>query len=270
LTNIIESSYNREKFLSSTALKIVISFVGQKMGNIKLDLIIQDKDIQQRAGGLQSARVREYSKAMKNGDIFPPVIVYQGCEDLETGNSETVHIEQRYWLADGFHRCAAAAEAGLTEINAEVRDGTRRDALLEAIRANAAHGVRRTNEDKRKAVFTMLTDDEWSQWSDHKIAQETHTTQPFVSKLRRLTSNSTVRLGADGRLIDISKIGKSRPGRLGSAWENASDEERSRWVAKHRKELQALLRRTEKRALEASHWKKKKLPPPFGKREAIL
>ena len=177
---------------------------------------------------------------MKNGDAFPPVIVYH---DLSVG---------QYWLADGFHRCAAAAEVGLTEIEAEVTNGTRRDAILEAIRANAAHGVRRTNEDKRKAVFTMLTDDEWSQWSDHKIAQETHTTQPFVSKLRRSMSSGTVRLGADGRLIETAKIGKSRPGRLGNVWKNATDEERAQWVAEHRKELQALLRRTEREVVRVS------------------
>ena len=199
-----------------------------------LDLITQDKDIQQRTGGLQSARVREYSKVMKSGDNFPPVTVFHDKN------------QSKYWLADGFHRCAAAAAAGLTEIKAEVLEGTRRDALLHAVGANAAHGVRRTNEDKRKAVFTLLTDEEWTKWSDHEIAKRTHTTQPFVSKLRRLTSSNTIRLGADGRLIETAKIGKSRPGRLGNAWENASDEERSRWVTEHRKELQILLRQTDR------------------------
>src|SRR5262249_27157884 len=147
--------------------------------------------------------------------------------------------------ADGFHRCAAAKDAGLSEIDAEVKEGTRRDAVLEATSANARHGVRRTNEDKRKAVLTLLTDKEWSKWSDHEIAKKTHTTQPFVSKLRRLTSSDTVRLGADGRLIETAKIGKSRSEKLGSAWEHASDKERSRWVAEHSQEIQVLLHRAE-------------------------
>jgi hypothetical protein len=211
------------------------------MAKLRLDRITQDKSIQQRTGGLQSARVREYSKAMKNAAPFPPITVFH-----DQG-------QHTYWLADGFHRCAAAAAAGFTEIQAEVIDGTYRQALLYAACANADHGIRRTNEDKRKAVVTLLTDDEWSQWSDHEIAKRTHPTQPFVSKLRHLTSHGTVRLGADGRLIETAKIGKSRPNTLGNAWKNTSDEERSAWVAAHRQELQTLLRRTEKRKLKVNH-----------------
>ena len=217
------------------ALKIVIRVQGVKMPKMLLDHIKQDKNIQQRAGGLNPARIREYSKAMKNGDTFPPVIVFH---DLET---------DEYWLADGFHRCAAAADAALAKIEATIIKGTRRNALLYAAGANATHGVRRTNADKRKAVMTLLADDEWQQWSDHEIAKKTHTTQPFVSKLRRLISGDTLRLGADGRLIDTAKIGKPRGGRLGSAWKNASDQERSQWIKEHLKELQALLRSASKR-----------------------
>jgi hypothetical protein len=205
------------------------------MVTLRLDLITQDKSIQQRTGGLQSARIREYSKAMKNEDPFPPITVFHD------------QSQKTYWLADGFHRCAAAAAAGCTEIQAEVIEGTYRDALLHATGTNTDHGIRRTNADKRKAVFTLLTDKEWSQWSDHDIAKRTRTTQPFVSKLRHLTETGTVRLGADGRRIETANIGRSRPNPLGNAWKNTSDEERSQWVAAHRKELQTLLRRTEKR-----------------------
>jgi ParB-like chromosome segregation protein Spo0J len=211
------------------------------MTTLRLDRITQDKSIQQRIGGLQAARVREYSKAMQTTDTFPPITVFH-----DQG-------QNTYWLADGFHRCAAAAAAGFTEIEAEVIAGTYRHALLHAAGANAAHGIRRTNADKRKAVLTLLTDDEWSQWSDHEIAKRTHTTQPFVSKLRRLTRTGTVRLGADGRLIETAKIGKSRLNTLGNAWKKTSDEERSQWVAAHRQELQALLRRTEKRKSKINH-----------------
>jgi hypothetical protein len=51
-----------------------------------------------------------------------------------------------------------------------VRAGTRRDALLYALSANAGHGHRRTNEDKRRAVDIMLADPEWSQLTDQAIA----------------------------------------------------------------------------------------------------
>ena len=88
------------------------------METLTLERIKQDRSIQQRDGGLQSARVREYSTAMKNGDVFPPVVVFHDQKIDE------------YWLSDGFHRCEAAQQAGLTEINADVQVGTKRDAVL--------------------------------------------------------------------------------------------------------------------------------------------
>jgi hypothetical protein len=200
------------------------------MAQLTLEQITQDKRIQQRAGGMKSARVREYSKAMKNGDTFPPIVVYY---DQNAG---------KYWLADGFHRCAAAAAASFTEIETDLKEGTWRDALLFATGANIEHGVRRTNEDKRKAALTLLTDDEWKQWSDHEIAKRTRTTQPFVSKLRRSISCDTLRLGADGRRIDTAKIGKPKINPLERAWENTDEVERRQWVKKQGNELQKILR----------------------------
>jgi hypothetical protein len=65
-----------------------------------------------------------------------------------------------YWLADGFHRVHAAQKLRRLTIAADVRQGTRRDAVLLSARANAEHGLRRTNEDKRRAVLTLLADPE--------------------------------------------------------------------------------------------------------------
>ena len=61
---------------------------------------------------------------------FPPVIVFREGDD--------------YWLADGFHRVAARRQAGIRHIEAEIREGTKRDAVLYAAGANAHHGLRRT------------------------------------------------------------------------------------------------------------------------------
>lgn len=55
-------------------------------------------------------------------------------------------------------------------IAVDVRPGSQRDAILYSLGANAAHGRRRTNADKRRAVQRMLSDEEWSRWS--------HTTAP--------------------------------------------------------------------------------------------
>ena len=56
--------------------------------------------------------------------------------------------------------CHAAGSLGLTEIEAEIRDGTRRDAILYAVGANSDHGMKRSNRDKRNAVMTLLKDPE--------------------------------------------------------------------------------------------------------------
>lgn len=114
--------------------------------------------------------VDDYTEAMVSGATFPPVTVFYDGE--------------KYWLSDGFHRVSAARKAGLDSINAEVKQGTRREAILHSVGANADHGLRRTNADKRRAVMVLLNDNEWAQWSDRHIARICAVSQPFVSSLR--------------------------------------------------------------------------------------
>lgn len=113
---------------------------------------------------------REYAEAMGLGAAFPPIEVrYDGTD---------------YWVTDGHHRLMGADLAGAQTINAIVRPGTRRDAILDAVGANAAHGFRRTNADKRQAVMTLLNDPEWSAKSDREIARLCHVGPDMVGRLR--------------------------------------------------------------------------------------
>lgn len=172
--------------------------------------IINDGGTQMRAG-LNFETVSEYAEAMLAGVTFPPITLYY---DGET-----------YWLADGFHRLQAwksiyqvAGVAGTydpAEIPAIIHAGARRDAILHAAGANASHGLRRTNDDKRRAVDVLLRDPEWSQWSDRVIAEACAVSHMFVSNLRKkMTVNGlqspTERKGADGRTINTANIG-NRP-----------------------------------------------------------
>ena len=59
-----------------------------------------------------------------------------------------------------------------------------RDAFLYASGVNAGHGLRRTNDDKRRAVERLLHDPEWSQWSDNKIADICKVNTHTVAKYR--------------------------------------------------------------------------------------
>lgn len=120
--------------------------------------------------------VDEYAEAMRNGAKFPPVSVfYDGA---------------LYWLADGFHRASAARKLNLSTIEADVRQGTRRDAVLFSAGANAHHGLRRTNGDKRRAVEMLLRDAEWSQWSDREVARRCGVSHDMVNRLRKELSLS--------------------------------------------------------------------------------
>ena len=114
--------------------------------------------------------VRDYADDMAAGAIFPPVVVY--------------HDGTGYWLADGFHRVEAARKIGSETIDAEVREGGARDAILQAVGANASHGLRRTQADKRRAVERLLRDEEWSKWSDRKIAKVAKVDHKTVGKIR--------------------------------------------------------------------------------------
>lgn len=114
--------------------------------------------------------VSEYAEAMAAGAVFPPVVAY--------------HDGGRYILADGFHRVLAAREAKIATLAVELHDGTIRDAVLYSVAANAEHGLRRTNADKRRAVERLLRDTEWAKWSDREIARRCRVGHPLVADVR--------------------------------------------------------------------------------------
>ncbi|MEX2673389.1 MAG: hypothetical protein WD294_14915 [Phycisphaeraceae bacterium] len=64
------------------------------------------------------------------------------------------------------------------------------DAILYSVGANADHGLRRTNADKRASVETLLADDEWAKWSDREIAKRCAVHHDTVNRLRKETSLS--------------------------------------------------------------------------------
>lgn len=107
---------------------------------------------------------------MVAGAVFPPLVVFEEGE--------------RFWLAEGFHRLEAYTAAGFAEVPCDVRQGGLRDAILHSAGANPDHGVRRTSADKRRAVLTLLQDEEWGQWSDREIARRCAVSQPLVGRIR--------------------------------------------------------------------------------------
>lgn len=142
-----------------------------KTKTIKLSELVIDAGTQQREK-INNEIVAEYAEAIKCGAKFPAVTAFfNGAQ---------------YYLVDGFHRYNAIKDAGgIDEILADVIDGTKREAVLYSLGVNDTHGIRLTNSDKRKAVNTMLDDEEWKYWTDSAIAKHCKVTQQFVSKVRR-------------------------------------------------------------------------------------
>jgi ParB-like nuclease domain len=132
--------------------------------------LIKDGGAQMRVD-MHPETIADYAADMLDGAVFPPVVVY--------------HDGEVYWLGDGFHRVEAARKIDRQEIEAEIRGGTARDAILHGIGANATHGLRRTQADKRRAVEKLLIDPEWAAWSDRKIAHLAKVDHKTVGKIRR-------------------------------------------------------------------------------------
>jgi hypothetical protein len=89
------------------------------------------------------------------------------------------------WLWDGHLRYAAHKKAKVHEIKAEVTEGTFIDALAAAAGANFSHGLRRSDEDKRRAVASLFKEKTWAGRSDRVIAETCKVSHPFVSKIRK-------------------------------------------------------------------------------------
>jgi hypothetical protein len=144
--------------------------------------------------------VDDYMDAMTEGAKFPPVVVFYDGSD--------------YWLADGFHRVKAAEQADVEQIAVDVHQGTQADAQWYSFAANKVHGLRRTNDDKQRAVKAALAHPNGAGKSNSQIARHVGVDEGTVRNWRdkmQATSEipkSTARTGSDGRTINTANIGR--------------------------------------------------------------
>lgn len=136
---------------------------------IYLSTVIVNKDYQPRVQ-LNEQEVQNYMDLIQQGAEFPPIVVFKQAES--------------YILASGFHRFEAHKRLELTDINAEIREGSHLEILIEAIQSNARHGIRLTNDDKWHSVTLILRDSEGKNWSDNHIATLCGVSNHLVKKVR--------------------------------------------------------------------------------------
>lgn len=136
---------------------------------MNIDLIRIDGGTQARAKMSEDV-IREYADALKEGAKFPPVTVF--------------HDGENYWLADGFNRYFAHKSILRTNIDIDIKVGTKLDAKLYALGANDSHGQRRSNQDKRNAVLMALNEPAWKGWSAREIANHCAVTHTFVNNVK--------------------------------------------------------------------------------------
>lgn len=150
---------------------------------------------------IDQATVDDYREGWVNEVKFPPLVVFHDGAD--------------YWLAGGFHRYHGASAACVPTVPCDVRTGTQRDAILFAAGDNQTNGLRRSPEDKRKAVRTLLEDKEWGKRSDRWVAEQCGVGHPLVSEVRRQLEEIPVekakRVGKDGKERAVPAKKKTEP-----------------------------------------------------------
>lgn len=148
----------------------------------------------------------DYRQVWEADGKFPPVkVVFDGRD---------------HWLYDGFHRVESAKRATQSHIEADVQPGDLAMAQWLSFSANKIHGLRRSNEDKQRAVRGALASPLGKDKSDRLIAEHCGVDQKTVSLWRsKLASTEEIpqlnaRTGKDGIARDASKISESNKARV--------------------------------------------------------
>ena len=135
-----------------------------------IEMLVLDERLQARAAPNNDV-IAEYAAAYKAKAKMPPVDVFDVAGVL--------------YVVDGWHRIAGALLAGEGFLRAvTVGKGDFDYATWLALAANQQHGVRRTPDDKRRAVRLALESSIGMEQSSRAIAEHLGVSDVFVSKMR--------------------------------------------------------------------------------------
>ena len=113
--------------------------------------------------------VKRYAAMMKEGSAFPPV------EIITDGKSN--------FLYDGFHRVAATIRLNKKYIEANIVNGTQRQAMWLSFSTNKENAFPRQPGTAKEIIKKILRDKEWSKTSQRDIGRHVGCTQKFVWKI---------------------------------------------------------------------------------------
>jgi uncharacterized ParB-like nuclease family protein len=126
------------------------------------------------------AYTETYREAEPDQEPFPPLDVFA--------------VDGTYYVADGFHRLAAAREAGRESLSCQVHQGSTRDAMVFACFANVRRGLRYQHGDWGRILERLLADPEIAQRGDRQLATELGVSHVYVWKIRtRLAEEARLR-----------------------------------------------------------------------------
>lgn len=163
---------------------IQVPQVKSKTVTLPIDSIEVEHSLQCRVA-IAKETIEEYRDLIAAGVKFPPVVVVRYPDD-------------RLILVDGFTRRQAYILASKAKIPAKVVDGDRKLAVQLACGANSDHGVRRSQDDKRKAVRLAIA--EFSELSSRAIGEVCGCSHTFVDKIRKQIEEATKPQPAEGEL----------------------------------------------------------------------
>lgn len=149
-----------------------------EFAELAIDAIKRDPRMQMRPTMKQDV-IDLYADGYNRNDPIPPIEVYL--------------TDDGHYLTDGYYRLAALSKLGRKVVEARIKRGTVRDALLAAIQANATHGEHRDPETKRNAINALLDDPEWSEASTRKVADYLKVSSALVESVKAERENRPAR-----------------------------------------------------------------------------
>lgn len=165
--------------------------------NLPIDDLCLEPELQMRE--MQEEAIEDYAEHLKD---LPPILIVRDADFAKD------------FVVDGWHTLAAARRKGWTSIPCKIIEGDYADAVLAAAKANATHGIRRTDDDKERAIKRLLAQEKWQGKSSRWIATELKVSPQTVEKVRN--SNTRTNSTAHGeQLKKPKKQGESREGRDG-------------------------------------------------------